>query len=261
MNRNLIITSLLLLVLLSTQVGSAATIKVGATPVPHAEILEFVVPILEQEGISLEIVEFTDYVRPNLALDEGELDANFFQHVLYLEFFNQDAGTDLVELVGVHVEPLGAFSTKYAALEELPPRSTIAIPNDATNGGRALLLLQTAGLIELQPEAGATPTVFDIRENERQIRFIELEAAQLSRSLADVDVAVINGNYALQAGLDPVWDAICLEGAGSPYVNVVAVRSGDLDNHALIKLAEVLTSDAVRTFIQETYTGSVLPIF
>ena len=261
MNRNLIITSLLLLVLLSTQVGSAATLKVGATPVPHAEILEFVVPILEQEGISLEVVEFTDYVRPNLALNEGELDANFFQHVPYLESFNQDAGTDLVELVGVHVEPLGVFSTKYAALEELPPKATIAIPNDATNGGRALLLLQTAGVIELHPEAGITPTVFDIRENKEQLRFIELEAAQLSRSLADVDAAVINGNYALQADLDPTRDAIFLEGAESPYVNVIAVRSDDVDNSTLAQLAQALTSDAVRSFILEKYEGAVVPVF
>lgn len=261
MNRNLIITSLLLLVLLSTQVGSAATLKVGATPVPHAEILEFVVPILEQEGISLEVVEFTDYVRPNLALNEGELDANFFQHVPYLESFNHDAGTDLVELVGVHVEPLGVFSTKYATLEELPAKATIAIPNDATNGGRALLLLQTAGIIELHPEAGITPTIFDIRENKGQLRFTELEAAQLSRSLADVDAAVINGNYALQADLNPTRDAIFLEGAESPYVNVIAVRPDDVDNSALAQLAQALTSDAVRSFILEKYEGAVVPVF
>jgi D-methionine transport system substrate-binding protein len=261
MKKNLLIVSVVTLVLLSSAVVSASTLKVGATPVPHAEILELVAPLLEKEGISLQIVEFTDYVRPNLALAEGELDANFFQHVPYLESFNQDAGTDLVALVGVHVEPMGVYSTKYTSLAELPQRATIAIPNDATNGGRALLLLQAAGLIELQPEAGITPTVFDISTNQGQIRFVELEAAQLSRSLADVHAAVINGNYALQANLNPVQDALFLEGAESPYVNVLVVRRQDLDRSDLAKLAEVLTSPVVGESIQETYGGAVVPIF
>ena len=199
MKRTLVLTSVVLLVLLSSTSLWAATLKVGATPVPHAEILNRAIPILAQAGITLEIVEFTDYVRPNLALQDGDLDANFFQHVPYLDAFNEDAGTDLVSLAGIHIEPLGVFSQKLASLEELPQRATIAIPNDATNGGRALLLLQEAGLIELDPEAGITPTVFDITANKLQIRFVELEAAQLVRSLPDVHAAVINGNYALQA--------------------------------------------------------------
>jgi len=236
-------------------------LKVGATPVPHAEILQIIVPILDQQGISLEIVEFTDYVRPNLALDEGELDANFFQHVPYLDSFNQDAGTDLAVLVAVHVEPLGLFSEKHTSLNQLPQRATIAIPNDATNGGRALLLLQEAGLIELDPKAGIVPTPFDITENKLQIKFFELEAAQLSRSLADVDGAVINGNYALQAGLNPAQDALFLEGAESPYVNVVAIRAEDQANDALAKLAAALLSDEVRLFISESYGGAVVPVF
>ncbi|HBG01993.1 MAG TPA: methionine ABC transporter substrate-binding protein [Firmicutes bacterium] len=261
MKKTLIIASVLLVVLLCTGVCLGETLKVGATPVPHAEILEVLVPVLAQEGIVLEIVEFTDYVRPNLALQDGELDANFFQHIPYLESFNQDAGTNLVSLVKVHVEPLGVFSAKYASIEALPQRATIAIPNDATNGGRALLLLQAAGLIELNPDAGITPTIFDLTANKLQIKFVELEAAQLSRSLPDVDAAVINGNYALQANLNPVSDAIFLEGAESPYVNIIAVQAGDLADPTLLKLAEALRSDEVRNFIHETYGGAVVPVF
>lgn len=261
MKKTLVIVSLLIVALFGSQVSLASVLRVGATPVPHGEILEIIVPILAQEGISLEIVEFTDYVRPNLALQEGELDANFFQHVPYLESFNKDAGTNLVALVGVHVEPLGVFSSKYRSLQELPQKATIAIPNDATNGGRALLLLQAAGLISLDPQAGITPTVFDIRDNKGQLRFIELEAAQLSRSLPDVDAAVINGNYALQAGFNPVEDAIFLEGAESPYVNIIAVRPTDAESDALTKLAAALLSEEVRSFILTNYKGAVVPTF
>lgn len=261
MKRTLIIASVLFVVLSGVGACQGETLKVGATPVPHAEILEMLVPLLEQEGIALDIVEFTDYVRPNLALQEGELDANFFQHVPYLESFNLDAGTDLIALVGVHVEPLGVFSVKFGSLDELPDGATLAIPNDATNGGRALLLLETAGLVELDSKAGITPTIFDLTSNPRRIRFVELEAAQLSRSLPDVDAAVINGNYALQANLNPAKDAIFLEGAESPYVNIIAVRAGDEANAALLKLAEALQSDKVRSFILETYGGAVVPVF
>lgn len=261
MKRNLVIVSLLVLILFSAQAVSATTLKVGATLVPHAEILAVIVPLLEQEGISLEIVEFTDYVRPNLSLQDGDLDANFYQHVPYLESFNQDAGTNLVALVGVHVEPLGIFSEKFTTLEELPGGASIAIPNDVTNGGRALLLLQKAGLISLDPAAGITPTIFDIAENKNKIRFVELEAAQLSRSLIDVDAAVINGNYALQANFNPAEDAIFVEGAESPYVNVVAVRAEDSEDATLLKLVEVLLSEQVKSFILENYGGAVLPVF
>ncbi|MDI9459984.1 MetQ/NlpA family ABC transporter substrate-binding protein [Candidatus Darwinibacter acetoxidans] len=255
------LTSVVLLVLLSSTSLWAATLKVGATPVPHAEILNRAIPILAQAGITLEIVEFTDYVRPNLALQDGDLDANFFQHVPYLDAFNEDAGTDLVSLAGIHIEPLGVFSQKLASLEELPQRATIAIPNDATNGGRALLLLQEAGLIELDPEAGITPTVFDITANKLQIRFVELEAAQLVRSLPDVHAAVINGNYALQADLSPTQDAIFLEGAESPYVNIIAVRAGDEQRADLQQLVEALLTDEIRQFILDQYQGAVVPAF
>ncbi|MDI9439597.1 MAG: MetQ/NlpA family ABC transporter substrate-binding protein [Limnochordia bacterium] len=261
MKRKLVIVGALLFVLSVCQGGLAATLKVGATPVPHAEILERVVPILSEQGITLEIVEFTDYVRPNLALQDGDLDANFFQHVPYLESFNEDAGTDLVSLAGIHIEPLGVFSEKLASLDELPARASIAIPNDATNGGRALLLLQEAGLISLDPAAGITPTVFDITANERQLRFVELEAAQLVRSLPDVHAAVINGNYALQADLNPIKDAIFLEGAESPYVNIIAVRAGDTERADLQQLVQALLRDEIRQFILDEYQGAVVPVF
>ncbi len=261
MKKVVVIALVLSVVCFGGLASAESVLKVGATPVPHAEILEILVPLLAQEGISLEIVEFTDYVRPNLALQEGELDANFFQHSPYLESFNQDAGTNLVVLVGVHVEPLGVFSSKHTSLGDLPSHATIAIPNDATNGGRALLLLQEAGLIKLDPQTGITPTIFDIQENKGNLRFVELEAAQLSRSLVDVDAAVINGNYALQAGLNPVRDAIFLEGANSPYVNVVAVRAEDVEDSTLAKLAAALGSDEVRSFILENYDGAVVPAF
>lgn len=261
MKKNVLITVVLTLVLLVSGTAAAEVLKVGATPVPHAEILEIVVPLLKEAGITLEIIEFTDYVRPNLALQDGELDANFFQHVPYLLGFNSDRGTDLVSLAEIHIEPLGVYSEKYAALDELPKKAQIAIPNDVTNGGRALLLLQQAGLIKLDPQAGIEPTVYDLLENNLEVRFSELEAAQLSRVLPDVDAAVINGNYALQAGLNSIEDSIFLEGSESPYVNVVAVRAGDAEKPALLKLAEVLRSDEVRSFILSKYGGSVVPVF
>lgn len=260
MTRKLVLVAVVLLLAAGVP-AAAATLKVGATPVPHAEILEQAVAILSAQGITLEIVEFTDYVRPNLALEEGDLDANFFQHVPYLEAFNQDAGTNLVSLAGIHVEPLGVFSQKISSLEELPARASIAIPNDATNGGRALLLLQAAGLITVDPAAGITPTVFDITANKLQLRFVELEAAQLVRSLPDVHAAVINGNYALQAGLNPISDAIFLEGAESPYVNVIAVHAEDVGREDLQLLVQALLTDEIRSFILEKYAGAVVPVF
>lgn len=262
MTKHRLIISVLSLILLVSGVATANTIlKVGATPVPHAEILEIAAPLLAKEGITLQIIEFTDYVRPNLALEEQELDANFFQHLPYLESFNQDAGTNLVSLVGVHIEPLGVYSQKIKALSELPQKAQIAIPGDATNGGRALLLLQEAGLIKLNPKAGITPSLLDITENKLQIKFHELEAAQLSRSLPDVQAAVINGNYALQANLSPTKDAIFLEGSESPYVNIIAVRATDVENPLLSKLAQALLSKEVREFITQKYGGAVVPVF
>ncbi|MBO8141400.1 MAG: MetQ/NlpA family ABC transporter substrate-binding protein [Firmicutes bacterium] len=258
--RVVIIVALVLAV--GAAAGAQATvIKVGATPVPHAEILEFIKPALQAEGIQLEIVEFNDYVLPNLALSDGELDANYFQHIPYLETFSADHGLDLAVLVGVHIEPMGLYSQRVDSLEDLPNGATIAIPNDATNGGRALLLLQEAGLIRLADGTGITATVFDVVDNPRNIRFRELEAPLLPRALADVEAAVINTNYALEAGLVPLRDALVIEGAESPYVNVVAVRAGDEHNPALLKLAEALTRPEVREFILESYDGAVVPVF
>ena len=251
----------LALVFASMGTASASVLRVGATPMPHAEILEAVAPILAEQGITLEIIEFTDYVQPNLALQDGDLDANFFQHVPYLESFNEGRGTTLVAVGGVHVEPLGIYSERLDSLEGLSNGAQVSIPNDVTNGGRALLLLQAADLITLDESAGITPTVFDITSNPYNLRFHELEAAQLSRSLADVDLAVINGNYALQANFVPTEDSLFLEGSESPYVNVIAVKAGNEENEAILALVEAVRSDVIRDFILESYPGSVVPVF
>lgn len=255
------VTLLILVVSLQPALAADATVIVGASPVPHAEILNAAAPLLAEKGITLKVIEFNDYVQPNLALDQGDLDANFFQHQPYLDTFNADAGTKIVSLVGIHIEPLGVYSLKLNSLDELKDRAQIAIPNDPTNGGRALLLLEAAGLIEVDPRTGVQPTVFDITSNPKRLRFVELEAAQLSRALPDVDAAVINGNYALLAELVPTEDALFLEGSQSPYVNILAVREGETGNPALQALADVLTSDHIREFILETYGGSVVPVF
>ncbi len=262
MRKHLFILVLVLsLVTVSFSGATASNLRIGATPVPHAEILEAVAPLLAEQGITLEIIEFTDYVQPNLALQDGDLDANFFQHVPYLNSFNEGRGTTLVAVGGVHVEPLGIYSNRISSLDDLTTGAQVAIPNDVTNGGRALLLLQAAGLIEVDEAAGITPTVFDITVNSQNLRFHELEAAQLSRSLDDVAIAVINGNYALQAGFVPTEDSLFLEGAESPYVNVVAVKAGSEEDVRVLALVEAIRSDAIRTFIQESYPGSVVPVF
>ena len=226
-------------------------------PRPHAEILEVIKPLAAEKGINIEIVVFTDYVLPNLALADGELDANFFQHVPYLDTFKSDRRLDLASLVAVHVEPMGLYSNKIKSLSELKNGALIGIPNDPTNGGRALLLLQTAGLIEVDKAAGITPTVFDITKNPKNLKFTELEAAMLPRSLQDLDAAVINTNYALEGGLVPTKDALIMEGEESPYANIVAVRTADLEKPEFAILAELLTSDAVREFIETEYKGSI----
>ncbi|MFV9567367.1 MetQ/NlpA family ABC transporter substrate-binding protein [Thermoanaerobacter mathranii] len=244
-----------------TEDTSKITIKVGATPVPHAQILNVVKPILAKEGINLEIVEFTDYVQPNLKLAEKELDANYFQHIPYLEDFSKEHNLNLTYIAKVHIEPMGIYSQKIKNLSELKEGATIAIPNDATNGGRALLLLQSAGVIKLKPDAGIKATVNDIVENPKKIKISELEAATLPRVLSDVDAAVINTNYALEAGLIPTKDALFIESADSPYVNVLVVRKGDESRPELMKLAEALNSPEVKKFIEEKYKGAVVPAF
>lgn len=237
------------------------TITVGATPVPHSQLLELVKEDLKADGITLEIKEFTDYIQPNVAVANGDLDANFFQHLPYLENFCKEQNAELVSLATIHVEPLGLYSKSYSDLADLPDGSKIAVPNDPTNEGRALILLEANGLITLSEEAGLEATIRDIVTNPRQFVFEELEAAQLPRILEDFDGAIINGNYALEANLSPVNDALIVEGADSPYANIIAIKKGDEDREDLAKLVKALQSDKVKEYILENYKGGVLPAF
>ncbi|WP_339409470.1 MetQ/NlpA family ABC transporter substrate-binding protein [Pseudomonas sp. EA_35y_Pfl2_R5] len=241
--------------------AQAESLSVAATAVPHAEILEFVKPALAKEGVELNIKVFTDYVQPNVQVAEQRLDANFFQHQPYLDEFNKSRGTELVSVAGVHVEPFGAYSSQHKTLADLPQGANVVIPNDATNGGRALLLLQKAGLITLKPEAGILATPKDIAENPKTIKVRELEAATLPRVLTQVDLALINTNYALEAKLNPTKDALIIEGNDSPYVNILVARADNKDNAALQKLAKALNSAEVKAFIAEKYQGAVVPAF
>ncbi len=241
--------------------ASAIVLKVGASPTPHAEILTQIKPLLSKEGIDLQIIEFQDYVQPNLALAEGELNANFFQHVPYLTEFSRDHKLDLTYIAKVHIEPMGIYSKKIKSLKELGNKATVAIPNDPTNGGRALLLLQNAKLITLRKDAGLSATELDIVKNPKGFQVKPLEAAQLPRTLTDVDIAVINTNYALPANLIPAKDALFIENSNSPYVNILAVRTKDKNNPALNKLAKALTSKTVKDFILTKYQGSIVPVF
>ncbi len=236
-------------------------LKVGATPVPHAEILKVIQPILAKDGIELKIVEFTDYVRPNVALAEKELDANFFQHLPYLQQFAADRKLDLVSLIAVHSEPMGVYSKKIKTLNEVPNGGIVAIPNDPTNGGRALSILAQAGLIKMKDGVGVKGTVKDVTDNPKKLVFKELEAPQLPRSLDDVALAVINSNYALEAKLNPTKDALFIEKKDSPYANILAIRKGDEKRPELVKLAKALTSPDVKKFIEDKYKGAVVPAF
>ena len=249
------------LALCAAGTAQAETLSVAATPVPHAELLEFVKPMLAKQGVELKVRVFTDYVQPNLQVQQKNLDANFFQHQPYLDEFSASRKTELVSVVGVHVEPFGAYSSKIKNLSELPQGATVAIPNDATNGGRALLLLQKAGVIKLKDGAGITATVKDIAENPKAIKVRELEAATLPRVLAQVDLALINTNYALEAGLNPTKDALVIEGADSPYVNILVTTAEKKDNADLQKLAKALHTPEVKKFIADQYKGAVVPAF
>jgi D-methionine transport system substrate-binding protein len=240
---------------------AGTALKVGATPVPHAEMLAEIVDDLAAKGIRLEIIEFTDYVTPNLALIAGDIDANFFQHLPYLEA-NDEWTTKLVSAFGVHIEPFALYSNKYDTLESIPDGAAIAIPNDPTNEGRALLLLADNGLITLNPNAGLEATELDIVSNPKNLKFRPVEAAQLPRVLNDVDAACINGNFALDAGLNPVSDSIVIEDADSPYVNIVVVRRGMENDPRIIALQEALTSAEINDFIGNRWSdGSVISIF
>lgn len=234
-------------------------IKVGATPVPHKEILDQVKPILEKEGYELQIVEFTDYVTPNVSVDEGELDANFFQHVPYLTQFNEEKKTKLDYTVKVHIEPIGVYSKKAAKIADIKDGAEIAIPNDPTNGARALRLLEKEGLIKLKE--GDLVSKADITENKKNIKVTEMEAPQLPRVLDDVDAAVINTNYAIEANLNPLKDAIAIEDKDSPYANVLAVKEENKEKPYIQALSKALNSPEVKKFIEDKYQGSIIPAF
>ncbi|MCB2295063.1 MetQ/NlpA family ABC transporter substrate-binding protein [Clostridium algoriphilum] len=233
-------------------------ITVGASPVPHKEILEVVKPLLAKEGYTLKIVEFTDYVTPNTALAEKQLDANFFQHVPYLKEFSKEKGLDLDYTVKVHIEPMALYSTKYKKLTDIKDGSSIAIPNDPTNGARALRVLEKAGLLKLK--SGDLISKLDITENKKNLKITELEAPQLPRVLKDLDAAVINSNYAMEANLK-LTDALAVEAKDSPYANVLAVRKEDKNKPYIKALSKALTSPEVKKFIAEKYKGAVIPAF
>ena len=250
----------------STETGSleGTTLKVGATPAPHAEILEVVKDILAEQGITLDIVQYNDYVQPNNAVEDGSLDANYFQHITYMNDFNDQNGTHLVSAAEVHYEPMSLYAGKVSSLDELADGALIGVPNDATNEARALLVLQQEGLITLREGAGITATINDIVDNPKNLQFSEMEAAQLPLRLADLDMAVINGNYAIDAGLS-MDDALATESAdgeaAQAYVNVLAVKEGREDDPAIQALAAALCSDEVKTYIEENYNGAVVAVF
>ena len=239
--------------------AGAAPLLVGATAVPHAEILEVVKPILAAEGVPIEIKVFNDYVQPNVQLSEKRLDVNYFQTKPYLDEFNTARGADLVTVAGVHVEPLGIYSKKHTTLAAIPNGAQVVLPNDASNTGRSLLLLQAAGLITLRDPTNPLQTVRDIATNPKGLKFQEVEAATIPRILPQVDAAVINTNYALDAELKPKTDALSLEGADSPYVNYLVARPDNQNDPRVQALATALRSQAVKDFIAKKYDGAVIP--
>ncbi len=265
-NLTLLLTGALTLGLLAGCGGKeddAATIKVGASPAPHAEILEVAKELLAKEGIALEIVEFNDYVLPNTSLEDGSLDANYFQHITYLNDFNEKNGTHLSSVAEIHYEPFAIYPGKAASLEDLRDGDQIAVPNDGTNEARALMLLEAQGLITLREDAGLSATKDDIAENPRNYEIVELEANQLTARREDVALAVINGNYALGAGLTSD-QALAFEDAAAsagPYVNVLAVKEGNEENESVQALVKALTSQEVRDFMTEKYGSAVVPAF
>ncbi len=241
--------------------AETTTLTVAASPTPHAQILEQCVPILAEQGIELVINEYSDYVVPNTAVEDGDEDANYFQHIPYLEEFNASRGTHLVDVASVHIEPMAIYAGKTASLEELPDGASIAVPNDPTNEGRALLLLEAQGLITLSDSSNLSSTPKDIAENPKNLTFVEVEAATIPSIVSEVDLAVINSNYALGAGYNPVTDSLAIESSDSPYVNVLVVKEGNEDNPAIQALVEALHSDTIRTYIEDTFDGAVVPAF
>lgn len=248
---------------LAVPAAAEGTIKVAASPTPHAEILEAAKSILADEGWDLEVTEFEDYVQPNLVVESGDFDANYFQHIPYLESFNEEKGTHLVDAGDIHYEPFGIYPGTKSSLDELEDGDTIAVPNDTTNEARALLLLQDNGVLTLKEGAGLTATVNDIESTAKDIKIQELEAAQVPRVLGEVAFAVINGNYAVEAGLSVADDAIAYEASDSEaaktYVNIIAVKEGNENNEGIVALVDALKSDEIKDFINETYNGAVIP--
>lgn len=260
------LTGALVLGTVGTSVVFAAdddkTITVAASETPHSEILEAAKPILEEEGYDLEVTVFDDYVQPNEVVDSGDFDANYFQHVPYMEQFNKEKGTDLVDAGDIHYEPFGIYPGTKKSLDEIADGDEIAVPNDTTNEARALLLLQDNGLIKLKDGAGLTATVNDIAENPHNIKIVELEAAQVARVTGETAFVVLNGNYALQAGYSVKKDALAYEASDSEaaktYVNIIAVKKGNEDSDAIKALVKVLKSDDIKNFIDEKYDGAVI---
>lgn len=242
-------------------VAWAETITVGVTGGPHAAILEQVAGLAAREGLTIKVVEFDDYQLPNAALAQGDLDANSFQHQPFLDLQVKDRGYAITSIGKTVVFPIGLYSRRLKALGDLKPGDTVAIPNDPSNGGRVLLLLQAHGLITLRPDAGIKATLLDVVDNPRKLKFVELPAAQLPRSLEDVTAAAVNSNYAIEVGLLPHRDALVLESAQSPYANVIAVRRQDQDKPVLAKLVRLYHAPEIRRFIQEKYGASVVPAF
>jgi len=244
---------------LAATMAAAEEIKVGVSPGEHGEIMEQVAKIAQAKGLTIDIVEFTDYVVPNQALADGDLNANSFQHQPYLDNQIKDRGFDLVAIAKTITTPMGVYSDKLKSLDELPDGAKVAIPNDPTNGGRALLLLQDKGIVKLAEDTGLTPSPLDVTDNPGNLKFLELDAAQLPRALADADIAIINTNYALDAGLNPNQDAIAMEKPDSPYANIIVVRRGDEDAPWAKQLVEAYHDPAIKRFIQEEYQGAVIP--
>ena len=237
------------------------TLTVAATAIPHAEILKQIQPILEKEGVNLQIKVFADYVQPNTQVAEKNIDLNYFQTKPYLDAFNREHGTHLVIITGVHIEPFGAYSRKYKSIDQLPDGASVTLPNDPSNNSRALLLLAKHGLIALKDPSNELSTLKDITANPKHLQFRELEAAMLPRTLDEVDLALINTNYALAAGLNPTRDALLIEDKDSPYVNYLVGRPDNQNDPRVQKLAKALTSPAVKAFIEQKYHGAVLPAF
>ena len=244
--------------------GDSKTVRIGASPTPHKVILDYAATLLAEEGYTLEITEYNDYVIPNTAVESGELDANYFQHQPYLTDFNTENGTHIVSIASVHYEPFGLYAGKTASLDALAEGMQIAIPNDGSNEARALFLLEQEGIITLKEGTGYTATILDIAENPLNLEILEIEAAQLPRSLEDVDFAVINGNYAIQAGLNAATDALAVESAegdsAKTYANILCVKEGNENNEAIKALAAILTGPEVSAFINDTFGGAVVPM-